>query len=180
MTVIVRRDNSHTVTVTRDRAVNVTVTTLQPVTGIDRRTASTVVVRPQVTNVAGIGAQGRPGTAGGSSERRTAATVLGGHRIVRSTGGDTVGYASTADPSHGDDTVGMTLGTAALGAPVEVQRVGVVDFNGWHFTPGEPVFLHEGGMVTQEPVTAGFVQIVGHAESPTRLYLDIQPPIYFD
>jgi hypothetical protein len=166
--------------VTRDRAVNVTVTTVQPVIGIDQRTAATVVVRPQVTNVAGIGAQGRPGAAGGTSERRVAATVLGGHRIVRSTGGDTVGDASSMDPSHGDDTIGMTLGPATFGAPVEVQRSGAIEFNGWHFTPGEPVFLREDGMVSQEPSAAGFIQVVGHAESPTRLYLDIQPPIYYD
>jgi hypothetical protein len=125
------------------------------------------------------GPQGTPGAAGGTYETRTASETLGGHRIVRSTGADTVGYASSDNPDHGDDTQGMTLGAATSGATVNVQRVGSVTHSGWAWTPGEPVFLGTSGLPTQTPPSDGFVQVIGHAEAADTLFLSIEPPIYF-
>jgi hypothetical protein len=90
-----------------------------------------------------------------------------------------VGYASSDNPDHGDDTQGMTLGAATSGATVNVQRVGSVTHSGWAWTPGEPVFLGTSGLPTQTPPSDGFVQVIGHAEAADTLFLSIEPPIYF-
>jgi hypothetical protein len=139
-----------------------------------------VTERTTVVQVASTGVQGAAGAPGGTSEPRIASEALGGHRVVRSTGADTVGYASSDNPLHGDDTQGMTLGAASSGATVTVQRTGSVTFNGWAWTQGEPVFLGTGGLPTQNVPTAGFVQVIGHAESADTLFLQIEPPIYFE
>lgn len=157
---------------------------------IDNGTANTVVVERvrnvsatvrsvSTVQVASPGPQGTPGAAGGTYETRTASETLGGHRIVRSTGADTVGYASSDNPDHGDDTQGMTMGAATSGATVNVQRVGSVTHSGWAWTPGEPVFLGTNGLPTQTPPSDGFVQVIGHAEAADTLFLSIEPPIYF-
>lgn len=127
------------------------------------------------------GDKGDPGDASGAMVQR-ADVVLGGHRVVRSVGGDRVGYASAADPMHGDDTVGITLNAAAAGDEVTVVVFGPVAYGGWAWTPGAPVFLSTDGLLTQtppEPLVAAFVQCVGHARDATTLYVAIDPPVYF-
>ena len=137
-----------------------------------------------VVNVQGPqGAAGPAGVEGGTFTVRDADGALGGHRIVRSTGLNSVGYASNDDSSHGDDTQGITLGAAIDGAAISVQRVGSVTFNGWAWTPGEPIYLGTNGQPTQTEPTAeagaAFVQVLGHAEASDTLFLRIDPPIYF-
>jgi hypothetical protein len=91
-----------------------------------------------------------------------------------------VGYASSDNPLHGDDTQGMTLGAAGMGETVNIQRVGSVTFNGWSWTQGEPIFLGLNGMPTQALPNNGFAQVVGHAEATDTIYLQLEPPIYFE
>lgn len=137
-----------------------------------------------IVNVSSPGPQGAPGLAGGSSLPRVASSVLGGHRLVRSIDENSVAYADVTNPTHGDDTLGLTLGAAGVGEAVNVQRAGAVEFNGWNWEPGDLVFLGFNGLPTQvvpEPVDgAAFLQPIGYAESPTVLHLSIDPPIYFE
>lgn len=125
------------------------------------------------------GVQGLPGPAGGVSELRVASEDLGGHRIVRSTGAGTAGYASSDNALHGDDTLGMTLGAVVSGGTVSVLRVGPVTHAGWAWAAGEPVFLGTNGVPTQTTPVVGFSQIIGHAEDATTLFLSIEQPVYF-
>lgn len=163
-------DNGQAHTVVVERRTSVATTT---------KVASTV----QVSSQGPQGPQGAPGPEGGSSEARIADGTLGGHRIVRSAGDDLVGYADSTNPSHGDDTQGMTLGAADDGETVQVQRIGSVTYNGWSWTQGTPVFLGANGLPTQTPPSPdngdAFSQVIGHAEAPTVLYLSIEPPVYF-
>jgi hypothetical protein len=182
MPVVVASNSSHTVVVNRDRNIG-SVTASSTVVRVPDAGASLGAVTESATavNVSSPGPQGPAGTPGGTADARIADGALGGHRIVRSTGADTVGYASNADSTHGDDTVGMTLGAAADGGTIDVQRSGSVTFNGWAWTPGEPVFLGADGGVTQvvPDASAAFIQIIGHAESATVLNLHIEPPFYY-
>lgn len=163
----------------------------QPTPAIQRvnTTSIEVVVDRATRQVISTGQQGLPGpqgekgdtgTAGGTSEQRTAATALGGHRMVRAESDGRVGYASNDNPLHGDDTIGMTLGAALVGDPIEVQYHGVVAHTGWAWIPGEPVFLGRDGMPTQAASAAGdaFVQLIGFAETATSLHLQIDSSIY--
>jgi len=167
-----------TVAEIRERRPNSVVTRGPTVAAITQRT-STVTVGSQGTQ----GPQGLPGPAGDNGFDRIADGAIGGHRIVRSTGAETVAYASNDDADHGDDTVGISLNAADDAGAVTVIRTGTVEHNGWSWTPGLPVFLGTNGALTQtEPVADGpaaFIQEVGHAQSATALFVDIQPPIYF-
>lgn len=158
----------------------------RPTTAVHVHTSSVMVGSglQRVTAGSAMGAQGPPGldgADGGQSINRTAATALGGHRVVRSTAASTVGYADATNTEHGDDTVGITVGAAAEDAEVEVQRTGSLTFGGWSWTQGLPVFLSTNGTLTQTPPddTHAFSQIVGHAESATALFIQIEPPIYY-
>jgi hypothetical protein len=117
----------------------------------------------------GAGPKGAKGDPGGTSE----------DRIARSTGAGSCGYASADNPLHGDDTIGLTTGAASAGDTVSVQRFGPISFNGWDWTPGNAVYLANNGLMTQTPPDSGFLQIVGHAESPTSLFLSLNPCIRF-
>lgn len=126
------------------------------------------------------GDPGSPGEGGSTVLQRVAGTALGGHRVVRSTGANTVGYASVDGAGQGDDTLGITLGAAEADAPINVQRSGVISFNGWAWQALRPVFLGLDGMLTQEEPQTGFYQVIGYAESPTSVVLNIESPIYFE
>jgi hypothetical protein len=70
-------------------------------------------------------------------------------------------------------------------AAINEDKVGYVRFGvevynrdeDWNFTPGEPVYLAEGGGFTQtKPADAGdLVQVLGYAIEPEWMMLDINP-----
>lgn len=143
------------------------------------RTVEVVAAGPQGPE----GPAGPPGPAGGNVLALPAATVLGGHRVVRSTGDGRCGYASAANPLHGDDVLGVTLGAASAGADANVQVAGEIVEPSWAWVPQEPVFLGLDGQLTQTPPDdpdAAFVLVIGFATAPTRLMLRIEAPIYFE
>lgn len=146
------------------------------------RAVGSVQVRQQAVQVTSPGPQGPAGAPGGTSVPMTASATVGGHRIVRSTGAGLVAHATNVTEAHGDDVVGMTLGAATAGTAVAVQRSGSVSFNGWSWTPLEPVFLGVDGLLTQTPPVAeagaAFALCIGHAEAPDRVFLNPQPTIY--
>lgn len=126
------------------------------------------------------GEQGVPGPPGAAALQRTAATTLGGHRVVRAAADGTVAYADAFDATHGDDTLGLTTGAAEAGQPVTVLTTGPIEHVGWAWASGEPVFLIAGGQLAQaEAVGAAFEQVIGFAETPTRLFIQIQPPVFY-
>ncbi len=129
------------------------------------------------------GAQGPPGPTGGEALERTADTALGGHRAVRSTGVVSVGYASCADASQGDDVLGITLGAAPPGGAVLVQTGGELTEPSWSWAPQEPIYLGLDGGLTQlqpMPPSAAFVLPVGFATSATSMVIRFDDPVYFE
>ena len=127
------------------------------------------------------GPQGPPGPAGGTAFVGTAASALSGHRIVRGAR-DALTYASAADPTHGDDVQGLTLGAAGAGEPVTVQDGDEVTEPSWSWTPLDPVFLGLDGLLTQDVPgdTLAFSMSIGFATTPTSMVLRLDPPIYFE
>jgi len=127
-----------------------------------------------------VGPAGPPGPAGGDVVVLPAATELGGHRVVRSTGGF-VGYADAYDPDHGDDVLGLTLGAAAAGDDAQVQSAGLVTEPSWAWVPEEPVFVGAEGIPTQSaPTDAAFLLVIGFAITATSMRVRIESPIYTD
>lgn len=154
-----------------------TVSVTRPTTSVAVDTATHDVV------VAGTqgprGPQGVPGPSGSEIVAGTAAEALGGHRMVRGAR-DALTYATNTDASHADDIQGLTLGAAAAGAGVLLQRAGDVTEPSWSWTPETPVFLGPNGQLTQTPPddSAAFTLCVGFAATPTTLVLRFEAPIY--
>jgi hypothetical protein len=122
------------------------------------------------------GLQGPPGPrgiAGGASVVMYAGEALGGHRVVKQFDGGAY-YADRFDPY---DVVGVTLGAAAFGDPVNVAVAGEVEEPSWNWTPG-PVYIGENATLTQATPTDAPLMRVGVALSPTRMVVTLDEPIY--
>lgn len=109
---------------------------------------------------------------------REAGETLSALRVVYELNG-VVRYLDSHDAAHIELASGVTLGAAASGSPVQVQRSGAIDDENWSWTPGV-VWLGANGVLTQVPPTQGFDLTVGIALSATRLAVNLQPPIFLE
>lgn len=123
-----------------------------------------------------VGPQGEPG---GTTTRRIAARDMSGHRMVLPASVGSVDYASSANPHHALRVLGMTQGAAVAGDPVDIQVTDEITEPGWSWVPG-PVFLGADGLLTQvqpQAPSAAFSLVVGHALSPTTIFIQLGIPI---
>lgn len=180
MPVIVQSGTTNTVVVDRARTAAVTAHAVETMRATDARHVVVVEDEQRSVSVGSPGPQGAPGQSGTSALVQTAATDLGGHRVLRTTGAGIVGYASNSDPLHGDDTIGMSANAAMAGQEVTVVTAGAVSFNGWAWTPGKPVYLAADGLLTQiaDMDTAAFAQVIGHASDAQTVFVAVEPPVY--
>lgn len=182
MAVIVQSGATNTVVVDRARTATVSAQVVEAMRATAARHVVVVEDEQRGVSVGSPGPQGAPGRSGTSALVQTAATDLGGHRVLRTTGAGSVGYASNANPLHGDDTIGMSANAAMAGQEVTVVTAGAISFNGWAWQAGKPVFLATGGQLTQtppDPDTTAFAQIIGHASDSQTVFVAVEPPIYF-
>ena len=108
---------------------------------------------------------------------RIANSDLGGHRAVISNEDGTIDYADSSNVDHLGKVLGIIVQAVLEGERVDVIRGGLLEFEGWAWDLGLPVYLAENGLLTQNPVSSGFSQIVGFAESPTGLFVNLREPI---
>lgn len=185
MAVIVRGGGGPRVVVVDRRRTAATVSGSQAAVKVPSQTPVPVPVvdATKILEVAAPGPQGQRGPAGSALFDRIASTTLSGHRVVRSTGANTCGYASAADPSHADDVLGLTTGAAMAQQVVTLVEGSAFTEPSWAWTPQEPVYLGLDGLLTQTPLTAeegaAFVLPMGFAQSPTTLFIRVGTPIYF-
>ena len=111
---------------------------------------------------------------------REAAADLGGHRAVISREDGTIEYADSSNLNHLGKVLGVIVQAVLTGESVNVIRGGLLEFEGWDWNVNLPVYLAENGLLTQNPVSAGFSQIVGFAESPTGLFVNLREPIQLE
>jgi hypothetical protein len=123
------------------------------------------------------GPVGPPGATDKLSYRRIASGPLGGQRMIKSNTDGTVSYADTTDVTHAGKVLGMTDFAVVDGEEVLIVREGLIEFEGFSFDIGLPVYLGENGLITQTASVSGFSQIVGFAENPTSLFLNLREPI---
>lgn len=144
--------------------------------------AVSIEASPQVVvvEVGVVGQQGPPGPAapdGGSAMSVTADQPIGGHRVVRLEAGNPR-YADCTQVLHANTVLGVTTGAASVGGALNVVRSGEVDEPSWAWTPNLPVYLGEGGVLTQAPPEgAAFYLIVGFPVATTKLFVSIREPI---
>lgn len=111
---------------------------------------------------------------------RTAAQALGGHRIVRSVDVSLVDYADASNGLHGSSVLGFTTGASIAGGLIAVQNEGDLEFSGWSWTPNQPIWVGTNGMPTQVPpdASSAFDMRVAFAISPTKIFIEIEEPVY--
>ena len=105
----------------------------------------------------------------------TAASVIGGHRVVRLLPDGSVDLASCADPDCLGSVIGITTQAADVGAQVAVAVGGEVDEPSWSWQPG-PIYLGEEGALTQVAPASGFVVRVALALGASRILVAIDDP----
>lgn len=123
------------------------------------------------------GPRGRPGPAGGAALIKVGPHAISGHSVVAC---DAFGELVTADatnPAHHGAVLGMVADAYSPGDDAVVQTGYVLEHSGWAWAPG-PVLVGLAGQLAQAPpVGALFAQVIGQALSPTRVLIDVHPPI---
>jgi hypothetical protein len=113
------------------------------------------------------GAPGAPGVAGTSV---VAAVALGGHRAI------TV-FGQYAEPGDENVLAGITTGAVNMGDTAYAIRDGIIVEPSWSWTPGLPIFIASGGILTQSPPTSAKIRRVAWAMSSTTINVDFYPAI---
>ena len=123
------------------------------------------------------GPQGIPGPAGGATTVMVGATPISGHTAVALDSGGLLVYADCTNPAHIGAVQGVVGNAYSPGDLAVVQTDFELVHAGWSFATG-PVFVGASGALVQVlPVGAVFAQVIGYALAPTRIRIDVQPPI---
>ena len=123
------------------------------------------------------GIQGIPGPAGGATFVTVGAAPVSGHTAVALGADGLLIYADCTNPAHIGAVQGVIANAYGAGDLAVVQTDFDLTHAGWTFATG-PVFVGATGALVQTlPMGAVFAQVVGYALAPTRIRIDVQPPI---
>ncbi len=125
------------------------------------------------------GDKGDPGPVGGRMLKRARGPLSGGKVVRVVDDGDHVDVASALVAADAAAVVGLTLQSAvAAEDQVEVAHAGELEDSAWSFVPG-PVYLGVNGVLTQTRDSSwAFLRIVGTAVSPTKMMINLRPPVF--
>lgn len=123
------------------------------------------------------GPPGPIGPEGGATVVTVGATPLSGHTAVAMDADGLLIYADCTNPAHIGAVQGVIANAYGAGDLAVVQTDFDLAHAGWTFATG-PVFVGATGALVQTlPMGAVFAQVVGYALAPTRIRIDVQPPI---
>ena len=123
------------------------------------------------------GPQGIPGPAGGATTVTVGATPISGHCAVALDASGLLVYADCTNPAHIGAVQGVVGNAYSTGDLAVVQTDFDLVHAGWSFSPGPVLVGTSGALVQAPPPGAVFAQVVGFALAPTRIRVDVQPPI---
>ena len=123
------------------------------------------------------GPQGIPGPAGGATTVMVGAAPISGHTAVAMDADGLLIYADCTNPAHIGAVQGVVGNAYSPGDLVVVQTDFELVHVGWSFTTGPVLAGLSGALVQTLPPGALFAQVVGFALAPTRIRVDVQPPI---
>ncbi len=124
------------------------------------------------------GPRGPQGPAG-RTFKDVAARALSGHRAVRLTGLG-LDYLDPVRAGNQFALAGLTTSAAEQGAEVEYMTNGPIEEPSWNWRPMRAVMIGPMGVLTQDPADLegnAWVQAIGYAVSPTRLFVAPRVPI---
>lgn len=182
MSIVVTADSSTVVTanndttvgvINRDNVVTIANATIDSIT--TELTQHTIVDTVVYNSVISSGSQGPQGVPGASFLYTyvTAAESIGGNRVVSTNSSGQLVYAN----SFSTHVLGISTASCTSGEVCEVQTSDMMTEPSWSFTVNMPVFAGDNGMLTQVPPTIGTLHTLGYAITPTKLFIDKQPPI---
>lgn len=117
------------------------------------------------------------GGGGGDTLVPVGTQPISGHSVVAVGADGALVPADCSNAAHLGAVLGVLANAYAAGALAQVQTALPLSHAGWAWAPG-PVFVGPAGHLTQQlPPGALFAQVVGHAVSPTRVLINVQPPI---
>lgn len=119
------------------------------------------------------GPQGPAGAGGASSFSKTAGGSITIYKMLAVQNTGDVVHADKDTASDEDRLVGIALGNATIGNPVNVQNTGEVTNALWAWSVGAPIYLGVNGSLTQTKPTSGFVLRIGLPSGTDRMVLDI-------
>ena len=123
------------------------------------------------------GPQGIPGPVGGATTVMVGAAPISGHTAVALDSGGLLIYSDCTNLAHLGAVQGVIANAYGAGDLAVVQTDFDLAHAGWTFATG-PVFVGATGALVQTlPMGAVFAQVVGYALAPTRIRIDVQPPI---
>lgn len=130
----------------------------------------------------GQGPSGPPGPigpAGGTTISAISDIAISGHRFVCAGLNGNVRYASNADETCINTVLGITIGAALAGDPLNLLRNGEIDEPSWNWLLDLPIYLGLNGFITQTPPTSPskFSLIVGFPLSATKVFFSSFPAI---
>ena len=123
------------------------------------------------------GPQGIPGPVGGATTVMVGAAPISGHTAVAMDAGGLLVYADCTNPAHIGAVQGVVGNAYSPGDQAVVQTDFELVHAGWSFTTGPVLAGLSGALVQTLPPGALFAQVVGFALAPTRIRVDVQPPI---
>ena len=112
---------------------------------------------------------GPPGASGMPDINALAALPIG---ALKALGVNSLGEAHLADKDFSHDVVGVSVTAAAALASIRIRVGGFIDDLSWNWSQG-PVWLGNGGQLTQEIPTTGSLVKIGFSAGATRLI--VQP-----
>ena len=126
------------------------------------------------------GPQGPPGPSGSAPTLGillASGSPLSGHRAVVMVPGIGMRYA---DPLSDDDSgaqIGLLLQATSPGNVGNVQFSGLVEEPTWNWNYG-PIFLGLNGVLTQTPISHGWILVIARAIAPTKIIIDPETPFW--
>lgn len=105
--------------------------------------------------------------------------AISGQRVVILDENNQIFYADCSDLSRAYQIVGLTQAAIGEGESGRIITFGEFSENGWNWIPNQPLFLGENGFITQTVLpTAIFIQRIGKSLSPTKIFINLEPPIF--
>ena len=107
-----------------------------------------------------------------------AGSVVNGFRAVYTDNNGEVNNADSSDGSQIGRVAGISLNASNAGGFINVRSYGILEDASFSFTPGAMLYFDANGILTETaPTGSVFYQMVGRAETATRIFITIEEPI---